>query len=473
MKLETLKTLYERYQGGASYTDMAQAIGRTPSHAANLCAFFKSGTYDDVVDILVFQNYKRYSLDEYIDIAEQMVTQKIKLVAGVLRFRIEFNRLAALTRLRKNKGSVLSYADMRALSWAGKADVSNSTKAEKSKDDVANLPNVTETPHGTQILANDMTAEELDKVTDKPRKFGRAKVHPHAYRGKKVMRNKAVTEANKQQERIKQSIANAQAMLTTQNDGTTATTQEGGTTASATTQEGGTTTSAITSQEWGTTVSATTQEGGTTASATTSQEGGTTVSATTQEGSTTASATTSQEGGSTASATTQEGGTTVSATTQEGGTTASATTSQEGGTTVSATTQEGSTAASATTSQEGGTTAYATTTQEGSTAASATTTQEGGDDTTTTDNGELSVSEISHRSYNNPTLFTGHPASKFLDVNGNYTGGGRGRPPYIDVNSEGFDKLPLEVQIASFRRFRDDKNLELAFLKKAQALAMR
>lgn len=358
MKLETLKTLYERYQGGASYTDMAQAIGRTPSHAANLCAFFKSGTYDDVVDILVFQNYKRYSLDEYIDIAEQMVTQKIKLVAGVLRFRIEFNRLAALTRLRKNKGSVLSYADMRALSWAGKADVSNSTKAEKSKDDVANLPNVTETPHGTQILANDMTAEELDKVTDKPRKFGRAKVHPHAYRGKKVMRNKAVTEANKQQERIKQSIANAQAMLTTQNDGTTATTQEGGTTASATT-------------------------------------------------------------------------------------------SQEGGTTVSATTQEGSTAASATT------------------------TQEGGDDTTTTDNGELSVSEISHRSYNNPTLFTGHPASKFLDVNGNYTGGGRGRPPYIDVNSEGFDKLPLEVQIASFRRFRDDKNLELAFLKKAQALAMR
>ena len=369
MKLETLKTLYERYQGGASYTDMAQAIGRTPSHAANLCAFFKSGTYDDVVDILVFQNYKRYSLDEYIDIAEQMVTQKIKLVAGVLRFRIEFNRLAALTRLRKNKGSVLSYADMRALSWAGKADVSNSTKAEKSKDDVANLPNVTETPHGTQILANDMTAEELDKVTDKPRKFGRAKVHPHAYRGKKVMRNKAVTEANKQQERIKQSIANAQAMLTTQNDGTTATTQEGGTTASATTQEGGTTASATT--------------------------------------------------------------------------------------------------------QEGGTTAYATTTQEGSTAASATTTQEGGDDTTTTDNGELSVSEISHRSYNNPTLFTGHPASKFLDVNGNYTGGGRGRPPYIDVNSEGFDKLPLEVQIASFRRFRDDKNLELAFLKKAQALAMR
>ena len=392
MKLETLKTLYERYQGGASYTDMAQAIGRTPSHAANLCAFFKSGTYDDLVDILVFQNYKRYSLDEYIDIAEQMVTQKIKLVAGVLRFRIEFNRLAALTRLRKNKGSVLSYADMRALSWAGKADVSNSTKAEKSKDDVANLPNVTETPHGTQILANDMTAEELDKVTDKPRKFGRAKVHPHAYRGKKVMRNKAVTEANKQQERIKQSIANAQAMLTTQNDGTTATTQEGGTTASATTQEGGTTTSAITSQEWGTTVSATTQEGGTTASATTSQEGGTTVSATTQEG---------------------------------------------------------------------------------STAASATTSQEGGDDTTTTDNGELSVSEISHRSYNNPTLFSGHPASKFLDVNGNYTGGGRGRPPYIDVNSEGFDKLPLEVQIASFRRFRDDKNLELAFLKKAQALAMR
>ena len=222
--------------------------------------------------------------------------------------------------------------------------------------------NVTETPHGTYILSNDITAEELEKVTDKPRKFGRAKVHPHAYRSKKVMRNKSVTEANKQQKRIKQSIANAQAMLLTQNDGTTATIHDGGTVTTNIPQEGGT---------------------------------------------------------------------------------AATDTPQEGGTAVTATTQEG----------------YATTSQDGGDA--------------TNDNGELSVSEISHRSYNKPTLFTGHPAYKFLDANGNYTGGGCGRPPYIDVNSEGFDKLPLEVQIASFRRFREDKNLEAAFLKKVQALLKR
>lgn len=328
MKLETLKIIYDRYLGGASYTDTAQAIGKTPPYVSNVYSYFKNGTYDEVVDVLVFQNYKRYSLDEYIEIAEQMVTQKIKLIEGVLHFHIEFNRLAALTRLRKNKGSVLSYEDMRALSWTGKANVSNSTKAKKSKADEVDLPNVTETPHGTHIMSNDMTAEELEKVTDKPRKFGRANVHPHAYHGKKVMRNKSVTEANKQQERIKQSIANAQEKLLTKNDDTTAASQE-------------VVTKVI-----------------------------------------------------------QETGTTI-----------------------------------------------------------------------TNDNGELSVSEVSHRSYNKPTIFTGHPASKFLDENGNYTGGGRGRPPYIDVNSEGFDTLPLDVQIASFRRFREDKKLQEAFLKKVQVLA--
>lgn len=81
------------------------------------------------------------------------------------------------------------------------------------------------------------------------------------------------------------------------------------------------------------------------------------------------------------------------------------------------------------------------------------------------------ISQISKKAANKPCLFQGHPASKFLDAEGNYIGGGAGRPPFIDVYSEGFDKLPLEVQIASYQRFRELSKLRISFLKKAQALA--
>lgn len=50
-------------------------------------------------------------------------------------------------------------------------------------------------------------------------------------------------------------------------------------------------------------------------------------------------------------------------------------------------------------------------------------------------------------------------------------GSGAGRPPFIDVYSEGFDKLPLDVQVASYQRFRELSKLRISFLKKAQALA--
>ena len=66
---------------------------------------------------------------------------------------------------------------------------------------------------------------------------------------------------------------------------------------------------------------------------------------------------------------------------------------------------------------------------------------------------------------------SGHPAAKFLDAEGNYIGGGAGRPPFIDVYSEGFDKLPLDVQVASYQRFRELSKLRKKKKKKAQALA--
>ena len=81
------------------------------------------------------------------------------------------------------------------------------------------------------------------------------------------------------------------------------------------------------------------------------------------------------------------------------------------------------------------------------------------------------VLQISKKAANKPCQFQGHPAAKFLDAEGNYIGGGAGRPPFIDVYSEGFDKLPLDVQVASYQRFRELSKLRISFLKKAQALA--
>lgn len=81
------------------------------------------------------------------------------------------------------------------------------------------------------------------------------------------------------------------------------------------------------------------------------------------------------------------------------------------------------------------------------------------------------ASQISKKAANKPCQFQGHPAAKFLDAEGNYIGGGAGRPPFIDVYSEGFDKLPLDVQVASYQRFRELSKLRISFLKKAQALA--
>ena len=72
------------------------------------------------------------------------------------------------------------------------------------------------------------------------------------------------------------------------------------------------------------------------------------------------------------------------------------------------------------------------------------------------------ASQISKKAANKPCQFQGHPAAKFLDA---------GRPPFIDVYSEGFDKLPLDVQVASYQRFRELSKLRISFLKKAQALA--
>lgn len=56
--------------------------------------------------------------------------------------------------------------------------------------------------NSTVLDVDNLPRKELNLVTDNPRKFGRAVVTPHTYHSKKVGRNKAAVEANKQQVHI-------------------------------------------------------------------------------------------------------------------------------------------------------------------------------------------------------------------------------------------------------------------------------
>ena len=361
MNFETLQSSYELYQNGQNYRDIAKHLGKSLGYASNLLTYFDYGTFKDVADVLVYKHYKTYALDEYIDIAEQMISNKIRLVHGVLQFRIQFNRLAALTKLRKDKGSRLEYKDLESLGWAGKA------VPEHKPDRIANTK---ATPHSTVLETNDLTPEEMDLVTDKPRKFGRAVATPRAYHGKKVMRNKAVVEAKKQQARINQSLVEAEKQL--QQDSVPAETASAG--------------KSVSEEQIATATQQTTAE-------------------------------------------------TLSAGRNVG-------------------------------EEQADTTAQQTTAETLSTGGNV---DEAQADVTNQDC--ETPAQISKKAANKPCLFQGHPASKFLDSEGNYIGGGAGRPPFIDVYSEGFDKLPLEVQVASYQRFRELSKLRISFLKKAQALA--
>ena len=384
MNFELLQSSYELYQNGQNYRDIAKHLGKSLGYASNLLTYFDYGTFKDVADVLVYKHYKTYALDEYIDIAEQMISNKIRIVHGVLQFRIQFNRLAALTKLRKDKGSRLEYKDLESLGWAGKA------VPEHKPDRRANTK---ATPHSTVLETNDLTPEEMDLVTDKPRKFGRAVATPRAYHGKKVMRNKAVVEAKKQQARINQSLVEAEKQL--QQDSVPAETASAG--------------KSVSEEQIATATQQTTAE---------------TLSAGRNVG--------EEQADTTAQQTTAE---TLSAGRNVG-------------------------------EEQADTTAQQTTAETLSTGGNV---DEAQADVTNQDC--ETPAQISKKAANKPCLFQGHPASKFLDSEGNYIGGGAGRPPFIDVYSEGFDKLPLEVQVASYQRFRELSKLRISFLKKAQALA--
>ena len=430
MNFETLQSSYELYQNGHDYRDIARHLGKSLGYASNLLTYFKHGSLADVADILVYKHYKTYALDEYIDIAEQMISNKIRISHGVLQFRIPFNRLAALTKLRKDKDKRLEFEDLEILSWVGTAVTEH--KPDRSS-------NIKATPHSTVLDKDDLPHDKQNLVTDKPRKFGRAVATPRSYHGKKAMRNKAEVEAKKQQSRINQNLAEGEEQLR-QDSGSDELVSVG----------------RSVSKEQVDVVSLQTTDEPLSASGNVDEEQ---VDVTTQQTTDEPLSVSGNVGEKQVDVTTQQ-------TTDEPLSASGNVDEEQVDVTTQQTIDEPLSASGNVDEEQVDVTTQQTTDEPLSVSGNV------GEKQDDVDNQDCKpLSQISKKAANKPSMFHGHPASKFLDDEGNYIGGSSGRPPFIDVYSEGFDKLPLEVQLASYRRFRELSKLRINFLKKVHALA--
>lgn len=204
MKQELLKSVHQYLQDGLPSRQIAHLVGMSHGYVSNLCSYFNYGSYEEVEQLLVKQMYQNYSLEELTSIAEEIYVHHVNLTQGVMKYKLNFNRLQELVCKRKEKGSSLELCDLNDISWAG-------TVAQNiSAATVSALPSsVVVTPYSVMMSASDLTSEEIKQVSVKEVKIGRAKAIPKAYRSPKKALNKAVVEGIKQQQRILNNLAAA------------------------------------------------------------------------------------------------------------------------------------------------------------------------------------------------------------------------------------------------------------------------
>lgn len=216
MTEELLEQIYALFQQGANYRDICKATGCNQTLASSLITCFKNTSKAEVFDVLVHHKYltNSYTVGQLSDIVEEMCQEDCGLWQGVIRYRIEYSKLYSLLKLRKELKHKLSVDEIKAqCKWAGPLLRTKKSRTTPVQDDAAVTEQPTsgvfQTQHSTVLNSQDLSDEELLALTDKPRIFGRAVAVPRYYRGKKLNRNKATMEANKQQKRIKQRIADA------------------------------------------------------------------------------------------------------------------------------------------------------------------------------------------------------------------------------------------------------------------------
>lgn len=214
MLLEEFNKIYQLATSGASYKDLARELGFSASYMCRLLYTCRAGTYEQVKRILVDCAYKRYSLEELIDIAETIFTKRISLAEASILYQFEYNRVANLLRLRKQKGRKLTIEDLN-FQWAQAYDAFAKRKPELT------LPVAAfRTPYSLCIPSTDLTKAELKALQPKKPIFGRARAIPKTYRPAKINRNRQHVLAEKQQKQIAEIIKQAEnAIISTEQIG--------------------------------------------------------------------------------------------------------------------------------------------------------------------------------------------------------------------------------------------------------------
>ena len=118
-----LEQAYDLIQQGCDYKDLSETLGCNRSSASSLITCFDCGSKKDVIDLLAHSQYltSTYTVEQLSDLVEEMFLQHYGLWQGVMKFKIEYNKLNTLITLRKKEGHKLTIDEIKThCKWAGK-----------------------------------------------------------------------------------------------------------------------------------------------------------------------------------------------------------------------------------------------------------------------------------------------------------------------------------------------------------------
>lgn len=188
---------------GKSYNEIAEAIGLTSSHVSNILAMFKYASEDEVRSLLVDRKYSTYSLEELVNIGNEIVDKGYKIFEAVVHYKLHANKVVSLRDKRLKLKKPLSVADIAELNWCKGLNV-----AVVKHDDSANKVHV----DPDEIIVGSpttMTQQELKKFEPAPRIMGKATVTPRQHRPAKINRSKNVASNKRATQKTQNILDNA------------------------------------------------------------------------------------------------------------------------------------------------------------------------------------------------------------------------------------------------------------------------
>lgn len=208
MKGDVFDDICKQRQNGSNYQEIAQVMGLHPTTPYTVINAVNKVGYEIAKSLLVdrcFQTHT-YTADKLAEVTEDIVSQEMTLWDAVFAFKIQLERLRQLVNLRNKQGCKLTGAlILSKFKWAGKLGGINERQAQ-DKDNQNLSSNVINTNHSKTYVPRKIVKAEIKSLEDQPRRIGKATVAPRAYSGRKIMRNKSILAASKQQQRIKQRI---------------------------------------------------------------------------------------------------------------------------------------------------------------------------------------------------------------------------------------------------------------------------